>query len=335
MEAGPSVCAETGAIRNLPLWRVQWNCCPGLRDVYNVHLPHYTNMFEGIMRRERPWLFGHLYLPGGSSNMRNEAYALRAGTKAPLTGTLMDLLEARRLDDGRVCVVAQGIGRFRVTEVTRERPHFEVDALLVLDSEEVAEHGDAAVQVALRWRDIEYATADIALNRGLVPEIAPVKANSLGYAERGSDELLRELELQVWAALVRCCHLLLQCLKRQGAIPPDAKVKLPTGLLELQPPGVDAKILVGADCLRDAPPCYLPPQRRAMRLSFVVLTAVAQGLVDRAAPFAALANLGDAFKDRAVCRQSLLDHDSTHDRLTFVLKLLDAHASKLTAFLLL
>ena len=29
-------------LADLPLWRVQWNALPGVRQVYNVHVPHYT-----------------------------------------------------------------------------------------------------------------------------------------------------------------------------------------------------------------------------------------------------------------------------------------------------
>jgi len=32
----------TDPLADLPLWRVQWNALPGERQVYNVHVPHYT-----------------------------------------------------------------------------------------------------------------------------------------------------------------------------------------------------------------------------------------------------------------------------------------------------
>ena len=38
-------------LADLPLWRVQWNALPGERQVYNVHMPHYTALFEKLVRR--------------------------------------------------------------------------------------------------------------------------------------------------------------------------------------------------------------------------------------------------------------------------------------------
>ena len=68
--------ADGGELADLPLWRVQWNALPGERQVYNVHVPHYTSMFERLVRRPRPWFFGHFYLPGGSENLRNPELSL-------------------------------------------------------------------------------------------------------------------------------------------------------------------------------------------------------------------------------------------------------------------
>lgn len=336
---GPMICEETGSIRNLPLWRVQWNALPGTREVYNVHVPHYTNMFEGLVRHNRPWYFGHSYLPGGSTNLRNAAYALEEGTRASLTGTLMEVVDATRLRDGRLCVLAQGVGRFRVTDVTRETPHFEVDASLVLDDEELEDHGDAAARRACEWRPIEYPTRDIvrlAAGTLRVPELALV-ADGPPPASMVGDPNVASLETECWVALVRCGHLLLQCLKKHGAAAADAALVLPEAILKLQPPNVADKILVGADCLGDTrPPCPLPPQRRAMRFSFVAVAAVASGLLDQTnAHFAALNQVSVDLTDRAGARQALLDATSTAKRLALVLRLLDSHAAKLTAFLLL
>lgn len=333
------VCEASGEIKGLPLWRVQWNAIPGCREVYNVHVPHYTNMFESILRSsKKPRLFGHSFLPGGSKNLRNQDYALEEGTKAALTGTLMEILESSRSEDGCLCVVAQGIGRFRVERVSREAPHFEVDARLVLDDEEVQHYGDDAVAVAWRAREIEYPSDDVVAGERFikVPQFASISPTTTNESSGDVDDDLIRLELQVWTALVRCSHLLLQCLKRQGVVQKDAKVNLPSSIVKLQPPDVANKILVGAECLGEGPPCVsLPPHRRAMRFSFVALAAVAQGLLETAAPFVDAAELGVSIKDKAEARQLLLEHASTHDRLTFVLKLLDEHASRLTAFLLL
>jgi len=54
---------SSGRIWNLPLWRVPWMEVPGRSNVWNVHEPMYTNLFETILHSEPPWLVGHLYSP--------------------------------------------------------------------------------------------------------------------------------------------------------------------------------------------------------------------------------------------------------------------------------
>ena len=44
--------------------QVQWGMLPGLIEVLNVHVPHYSYMFEQVLSGEPPWYFGHLLLPG-------------------------------------------------------------------------------------------------------------------------------------------------------------------------------------------------------------------------------------------------------------------------------
>ncbi len=50
---------DTGIMRNLPLWRVQWTELLGRSNVLNVHEAIYTNMFETILRAPKPWYVGH------------------------------------------------------------------------------------------------------------------------------------------------------------------------------------------------------------------------------------------------------------------------------------
>jgi Lon protease-like protein len=79
-----------------------------------VHVPHYTHMFDQVLAGPRPWRFGHLYLPEGSRNLGSPEYDLVPGTKAPLTGTLMEVLSCLWLKDGRLLLLAVGLCRFRV-----------------------------------------------------------------------------------------------------------------------------------------------------------------------------------------------------------------------------
>ena len=123
-------------LSDLPLWRVQWNALPGERQVYNVHVPHYTALFEKLVRGPKPWFFGHILLPGGSANLRIPKYALPDGPEATTLGTVMECLAVERRTDGCLVVVSQGVGRFRVRDVKRTLPHDVVDASWVLDKEE-------------------------------------------------------------------------------------------------------------------------------------------------------------------------------------------------------
>ena len=83
-------------LADLPLWRVQWNALPGERQVYNVHVPHYTALFEKLVRGPKPWYFGHILLPGGSANLRIPKYALPDGPEATTLGTVMECLAVER-----------------------------------------------------------------------------------------------------------------------------------------------------------------------------------------------------------------------------------------------
>jgi len=48
--------SSTRIIRDLPLWRVQWTELPGSQNVLNVHVAHYTNMFQKILKgRTKRW----------------------------------------------------------------------------------------------------------------------------------------------------------------------------------------------------------------------------------------------------------------------------------------
>jgi Lon protease-like protein len=86
-----------------------------VQEVLHVHVPHYTHMFEQILAGPKPWQFGHVYLPGGSRNLGSPEYELAPGSKAPLTGTLMEVLSYLWMKDGRLLVLAVGVCRIRVS----------------------------------------------------------------------------------------------------------------------------------------------------------------------------------------------------------------------------
>ena len=45
-----SAADASNPLSDLPLWRVQWNALPGERQVYNVHVPHYTALCVAASR---------------------------------------------------------------------------------------------------------------------------------------------------------------------------------------------------------------------------------------------------------------------------------------------
>lgn len=92
--------------------------CP--QEVLHVMAPHYVHMFEAIFSRPRPWLFGHLYLPGGSRNLGRSNYELSSGSQSPLIGTLVQVTRAVRLRDGKFLIMATAITRFKVRMVCRQ-----------------------------------------------------------------------------------------------------------------------------------------------------------------------------------------------------------------------
>jgi Lon protease-like protein len=123
-------------LTDVPLWRVQWVELPGYQNVLNVHVAHYTHMFRRILSGSKPWLFGHIYLPGGSENLDNPKYRLEPRnsnsgsgsgrsntTDATYVGTLMQVSDYKYLDDGRLALIVQAMERFCVLEATQHVPY--------------------------------------------------------------------------------------------------------------------------------------------------------------------------------------------------------------------
>jgi len=126
-----------GVIPDLPLWRVQWTVLPSYQEVLHVHVPHYVDLFSRLFSQKRPWRFGHLYLPNGSASLGAEQYALQYGSNAPLVGTLMEIVQAVRFPDGRLLILAAGVGRFKVLNTLQTVPASRADVMLLPDEEEL------------------------------------------------------------------------------------------------------------------------------------------------------------------------------------------------------
>lgn len=164
-------------LENVPLWRVQWVEYPGSQNVLNVHVPHYTNMFQKIIHAPggTKKYFGHLYLPGGSQNLDNEEYALNthhdnenensgsssSSQAASLTGVLMEITDWKQLDDGRLVLIVQALEKFKVVKAIRSHsPYAIANVEICPDDEFVATHANAneAVSKVFDLHNYEYKT---------------------------------------------------------------------------------------------------------------------------------------------------------------------------------
>ena len=188
---------DASVLYNLPLWRVQWTELPGYQNVLNVHVPHYTHMFRTLLlQHPEPWYFGHVYLPGGSENLANPDYFLPERGEGdddddppreeaerprgvPTVGTLMRVTDYSELEDGRLALVVQGVGRMEVLAASQQVPYAVASEVRLLpdaecweprcssvagaapiDSDLSTAYGDASRAVAAKeselLRDLEY-----------------------------------------------------------------------------------------------------------------------------------------------------------------------------------
>ena len=163
-----SLDASTGILHNLPLWRVGWTELPGRSNMLHVHEPMYTHMFQSLLSHDKPWYFGHLYLPSASDNVKrstsplpakengsdhktneNSAFKLKTwkdelkegedktDPQSAVIGTLLRVADYRRMENGRLFLLVEALERFVVTNVQQELPYSMADVQLLPDTEEV------------------------------------------------------------------------------------------------------------------------------------------------------------------------------------------------------
>ena len=157
-----------GSIASLPLWRVSWTELPGRSNILIVHEARYTHMFEQVVRNGQ-MLFGHLRLPGGSNSIGKEGYELlswkdeadimlasqadeddseaeycytddvqeHSSCRSACVGTLMKIIDYRRMGDGKLLLLVHALDRFVVSKPIQELPFSIADVQLLPDSEEM------------------------------------------------------------------------------------------------------------------------------------------------------------------------------------------------------
>ncbi len=189
----PSLDIATGKMHNLPLWRVGWVETPGRRNCLNVHEMQYTHMFEKLLSSssqdassssQPPLYFGHLYLPNGSTSSKSgdERYRLKTWReelldetrfanymkesthvapeistpiidRSAVIGCLMQILDYRRMEDGRLMILVQALERFVVEDVVDTLPYAVANVQILLDREELPWESVVGKQTAGRNYD--------------------------------------------------------------------------------------------------------------------------------------------------------------------------------------
>lgn len=327
-------------IRDLPLWRVQWTELPGFQNVLNVHVPHYTNMFQKIIYSDsNPKYFGHIYLPGGSDNLDNPEYRMETGSKSTMIGTLMQISDYHQMDDGRFVMIVQGLERFRIVDVERHHSPYAIATVEIIPDDELIDafldvdgsEEEALVKAVKEAFDShEYEISPITMDKNLNSNdpsqsilVSPLsnyrsnfKNSALVAKDFDNDDPIFEAEQAVWLKVNKMITLLQQLVK-ETSIPILSQI---LGLLPLNPPTPwpsdflleeyatkleIEKVLVGTHSktpfVRVDNSEEYSPIRRAQRFSFVVWM-----LTDTVI---ALAN------DEELTRQHVLEMESTIERL--------------------
>ncbi len=254
-ETPKSASTNTNIIENLPLWRVQWTELPGSQNVLNVHVPHYTNMFQKILKgqtkawgddenndddlnQESNFYFGHIFLPEGSENLDNPEYALQEGD----VGTLMKISDSRQQSDGRLTLVVQALERFEISNVIRSHsPYGIADVKVCVDREQQQhlynETDDPFGHHPFEYRMVSIEECEITADDGTVVglRVSPLsnydntcKEMPLSVSNNKDCDNVLVAESDVWVAF----DMLLKLLRIANN---GAGVPVPTQLLGLLP----------------------------------------------------------------------------------------------------
>jgi len=255
-------------IRNLPLWRVNWTELPGHQDVLNVHQWQYRHMFRTLLAGPKPWIFGHLYLEGGTKNLNSKEYSLGdKNSKAARVGTLMRVCDYTEVEeDGRMILAVQALDRFRVIRSTPSSSgplsYNSATVELLPDREDLGRHAAGApasldaIGVAKaataasaaegsRWRPFEFRHVTVsACLSGVSGPIglagfdvdasagpAPYDSRGMSPASRAGAAAVVAEEMNLWIKIDEMIRLLVRVnprLRIRELLPPQIVGLLPT-----------------------------------------------------------------------------------------------------------
>ena len=125
----PTTISTAGIVSHLPVWNVHWTELPGRSNVLNIHKPLYVHLFETIIRGPKPWYLGHV-----------------EESSTAKVGTLMRIVDYRRIKDGRILLYVQGLERFAVQDLIQEKPTILAHVQILPDLEEIKITGEQKKQ---------------------------------------------------------------------------------------------------------------------------------------------------------------------------------------------
>jgi hypothetical protein len=137
---------HTGRVYHLPLFlssaseTITTKTClevPGRANVWTIHNPIHTHLFESVVRGSPPYYFGQLTDDGPvQADHGDEVDFPEQPQKAAVLGTLCRVSDYRRLSDGRLIVLIQALERFVLEDIVRELPFPIAHVQLLPDIEE-------------------------------------------------------------------------------------------------------------------------------------------------------------------------------------------------------
>ena len=174
----------TGVMHNLPILVSPSTELPGRQSVRFIDNPLDINMLESSLRRClkessiegnstcRYSYIGQLYRDPNKTEIDNPLSRPKIeswkditpldnagdGDKDTCIGTLLRIIDFRRVTDGRMVLLVQGLERFAISKVHQKLPYISVDAQILPDEEELTDYPSipSAVAAAFAWHSFEY-----------------------------------------------------------------------------------------------------------------------------------------------------------------------------------
>src|SRR6266516_7013577 len=124
----------------LPLFPLNVVLFPGMVLPLHIFEPRYRQMISDCQEQERP--FGIVLVKPDSQPLQEEPYPV---------GTMAEIRDLNRLEDGRFLLMAVGLQRFRILSQHRQKPYL---SGIVETFEDMAEPADALMASAKKGQSL-------------------------------------------------------------------------------------------------------------------------------------------------------------------------------------